>query len=510
MTTPGNPPGGAALMPGQVQLFDNAEPTLHAGVYTVTATSAIADSSGHASFQPFAQPTQVFEVMGPHYTIDPTTVHSRFPPVDGSDDYGEFLPQIVFAARMLPWRRVIGDPASADAPWLALLLFNPSEAVKPPGADRHYAVTGLVQDFLTPPAGYAVPDDPPDPAKPAATTACRYFDLPMDLFRRIAPKAAELPYLAHWRNVDTASGGVDGDTENGTFSAVIGNRLPSATELNIVHLVSLVGFAARLPDSPADGSTMIRLLSLASWSFMSHKTAISFTERVSALKPDVLQLTVTKPEQSTPVQTAVANTLAQGFVPLTYRRREGEPTAGWYRGPLSTVAIAEAAAPGATATPFQTSDAALIYDPDTGMLELSYAIAWQTGRLLSLADKKFCVDLLQYRAALKSALMLVQQRILLLGGLPILLAPSASPQERMAPRAVSAMARRFLLEDFAGLVTDPAQPLFPRARDRLRLAERSSKIPGVLPREELAALLASGRDPLDALLERVFAPGGED
>jgi hypothetical protein len=153
---------------------------------------------------------------------------------------------------------------------------------------------------------------------------------------------------------------------------------------------------------------------------------------------------------------------------------------------------------------FQTSDAALIYDPASGMFELSYAVAWQTGRLLALADQKFCVDLLVYRNGLKNLLFKLHQRITLARRFPTTLALAATPTERLEPKAVSGAAHQFLREHFAKLVVDPAQPLLPRARDKFQLAEPWAVVSGVLPADQLAALFANSGDPLANLLERVF------
>lgn len=75
--------------------------------------------------------------------------------------------------------------------------------------------------------------------------------------------------------------------------------------------------------------------------------------------------------------------LLGGYAPLAYDTRVGDRTFGWYHGPLVPNPIEVFSAPGS----FPNSAAATIYDEITGTFDLTYAAAWETGRLLALANR---------------------------------------------------------------------------------------------------------------------------
>jgi hypothetical protein len=79
---------------------------------------------------------------------------------------------------------------------------------------------------------------------------------------------------------------------------------------------------------------------------------------------------------------------AMGYVPLAHNLRTGDVDVSWYRGPFAPVAVT-----GSLSLPLNSMDAALRYNPYTGMFDVSYAAAWQLGQLLALADNGFSAAL---------------------------------------------------------------------------------------------------------------------
>jgi hypothetical protein len=80
----------------------------------------------------------------------------------------------------------------------------------------------------------------------------------------------------------------------------------------------------------------------------------------------------------------VATACAGGWSPLEHRTRAGVRTVAWYRGPGAPVRVAPNPQPA-----FPSGDAALLLDPASGMFDVSYASAWQLGRLLALRNRAF-------------------------------------------------------------------------------------------------------------------------
>jgi predicted aconitase with swiveling domain len=111
---------------------------------------------------------------------------------------------------------------------------------------------------------------------------------------------------------------------------------------------------------------------------------ITFTKalgRVATSRDRDLWLRAPVPAANGAVQTA----LKLGYAPLPHNLRQGSRTVSWYRGPLVPV-------PDVARTVdkiFVNADAALQYDKDTGLFDVSYAAAWQLGRLLALQAPEF-------------------------------------------------------------------------------------------------------------------------
>lgn len=98
--------------------------------------------------------------------------------------------------------------------------------------------------------------------------------------------------------------------------------------------------------------------------------------------------------------------LQQGFVPLPHRFRQGSQSVSWYRGPLAVGPNYKIGAKeGANV---KRADELLIYQQDTGFFDVSYAAAWELGRLLALRSKSFSGKLDQWKRSHKR---LTQQAI---------------------------------------------------------------------------------------------------
>ena len=93
---------------------------------------------------------------------------------------------------------------------------------------------------------------------------------------------------------------------------------------------------------------------------------------------------------------AVAETyFKRGCVPLPHALRQGNPTISWYHGPFT---------PGENKSkdidlPIRSADELLLYNKDDGMFDVSYAAAWELGRLLTLQKTRVAVDLFNWKRA---------------------------------------------------------------------------------------------------------------
>ena len=437
---PGTSP--AAAVSRQVAFYDNVLPPLPVGDYQIIIQDNVTADQEQASYSA----VQRFRVTGPRVALGPTDVVAMTPPAGSQGAYDTWLPHVVLAQRSLPWQVPIGPgPAAPGTPSLALLLLTSQEinvAGAPPTAGTTGVQTVPLSDLLTPPSGTL---------GPTATTGlqdlraeqpgitCTVVDVTFDAFRAVAPQTAELPFLAHVRQVDASDQEALQVPAPGWYSVVVGNRFPvgAPDNLYIVHLVSLEGFAGYLPDQPAPtGYSLVRLVSLASWSFTSGPAAGEFGYLMQRLGTGPITVPVTAAGTDAASQ-LVASAVQDGYTMLGYTSRLGEQTVAWYRGPLLPAPAAANPQP-----PFQAAVAALIYDPTTGIFDASYAAAWEIGRLLTLANGPVAISLSQWVASAANATRLLQARTA--AGTPGQPGQPGQPTPVLAPDAPQRAARQLI------------------------------------------------------------------
>lgn len=90
---------------------------------------------------------------------------------------------------------------------------------------------------------------------------------------------------------------------------------------------------------------------------------------------------------------AAESYLKMGCVPLSHFMREGNKSVSWYHSPLVPGDYPQQDIP----LPVRSSDDLVRYNPDYGMFDVSYAAAWELGRLLALQSKSFSVGLYHWK-----------------------------------------------------------------------------------------------------------------
>ena len=419
------PPAQGAIR-GTAVFVDRREPSLMAGVYTVQVTHTVHSADGttvpaNSADTTFTSAERRFAVRGERFSLDPAEIVMVFPPRDNQGEYHNTLPHVVCSRRTLPWERTADLTASFDdgPPWLALLLFDEDEAPTPN--------VGTVSDLLSPPANvrsYASAFSFALEYDEQGADPCTTIDVPTALFAELAPRVADLAWLTHVRWV-----GGPGDTYDPAGSAaqeqavIVGHRFPQRNARSTVHLVSLEGMAPLLPTdpappAPADDGGAVRLVSLASWSFTSAdptETFAGYLENISVgpmMRPLPASPTSSSPPSSTGSPTGsstddqlatVATAFALGYTALPHTTRLADSTVSWYRGPLLPAAVDPGIVPPPDGTGdnlVTTADEALRFDPSTGMFDVSYAAAWQLGRLLALGSGTFSTAMVTWRRGL--------------------------------------------------------------------------------------------------------------
>jgi hypothetical protein len=488
------PPATAA---GQAVFYDDIQPVLPVGEYQVIVQNGVsvaepapaANSPNQASYAT----VQRFRVDGPRVSLAPNDVVSMRPPPGSQGIYDTWLPHVLLSQRSLPWQVSINNQdAGAPTPWLAVLLFARGEIDvqgSPPAPGTTGVQTVNIAEYLRPPAGTLGPQPTTgltNLASEAPQLTCKVVDVDFAAFRAVAPKTSELPFLASVRYVDASDQETLDAPYPGWYSLVIGNRLPTgaADNLYVAHLVSLEGFAGQLPDQlAATGYNLVRMVSLASWSFASTGAAGDFTALMTNLKVNPFTVPIS-PAGPDPTSQLIGHAVAEGYSMLGYSSRLGEQTIAWYRGPLQPAPVVANPQPG-----YPSAAAALVYDPTTGMFDVSYAAAWEIGRLLTLANGPVAASLATWVAAAAGA-----NRSLMERSRTTETADFSPPERPGAGQTRRGVARQTIAEVVlpALLGKGGRRPAFGATPDPTRLSGR--RMPGLLDSETLHGLLESSDD----------------
>ena len=361
--------------------FENYhQPKLADGDYRIEVSQVVKIDGITDVIKPFPA-SRLFTVAGERFELKPSDVEAVFPPDGNLGDHSNVLPHVVLNRSTLPWERTVNG-GSTGIPWLALLIFDDDEKPEP----QKLTVGDLIgPQLLGAPRFPQIelekgqhPDD-----------ALTVINVPYTLLSQIMPTAEELKLLTHVRFGTAADGKLTGEEQ----AIIIANRLPQKNRTSTAHLVSLenrfteVDGVYKFDYQGEDPHSLIRLVSLKSWSFTCESHGKSFKQLLVGLdsKPSTLKL---------PDGSATAKKFfSEGYVAVPHYLRAGHQNLGWFRGPLI---------PGKNESvdmtlPARTADELVHYDTEFAMFDVSFAAAWELGRLLALQDKDFSTGLYQWK-----------------------------------------------------------------------------------------------------------------
>lgn len=404
---------------GAMYLFDYATPPLQPDKYRMEVATDVGFDGKTKSLED----KNYFEIVGPRFALPPTDVAGVFPPRNGHGPFQDNLAHIAIKRRTLPWERSLdkGKPianpsdgnllqSSYPTPWMALLIFEENEYT-------------LLQNV---PLENAVPADVFNRLGKPANVLVEAVQAEKDLVLSIMPSKQELQLLTHvrWVNVDDRELSVEGS--NGWFSVVMTNRVPTPNKKCRACLVSLeersdlvkadappseyppLSGGYKLPDVFLDigqpykqnaryleaeprrlvenkfnaVKVLTKLVVLYSWQFTCEGDGTFFN---LMQKLDVGMIGKVKKEGE-PALTDTAH------MRLTTHDRGGSTEATFYRGPLVPFELTRD-----TLGPYHSADQCRRATPEAGVEDISYAAAFELGRLLAAADARLAQELMRWR-----------------------------------------------------------------------------------------------------------------
>jgi hypothetical protein len=427
--------------PGDIRLYSTYAPALKADTYQIDVRQEVDGLPGikpSVTIQNKSSDAddgqiilQHFTVQAPRFSLDPSDIHSVYPP-QGHADEGRVLPHIIFKDPHLPWERSMdrcGDTNDGvnQVPWLAVLVFEPDEltvnsSVFTNGVPKQsptMAFSMSLKDLMstknvatTVGAGTDIPDT--SVSANAIFIKSDLFTSFYDLDATSSPATMSLDrykYLTHVRNVNSDGClAADPAAQNGIFSVAFSHRAgplsQKAPTTVVVHVVSLenvcqnIGAASKMP--------YVALISLFSWTYQGlPPQSVDFATQMRDLGLKHTSLLRPSFDASAIQDQVLATRLLNGFSLVRHRLISGEATVAYFRGPLSPVAVPyPLLAPRSTSLKdagawpkesFSSMDYQIL-DPRTGVMDISYSVAWQIGRALALADRTFASALVNLRS----------------------------------------------------------------------------------------------------------------
>jgi hypothetical protein len=421
-------------------LWDAIEPPLPAGQYRLTISAEARFETGgpeHLDNERF------FNVDAPRFALPPAEVASMVPPRNAHGPFHFSLPHVVLGRRTLPWERTF-DQANPGTPWMALLVFE---------ADECTILDQQPLEDVVPPAVFARLGRP-------AGVLCDAVEVEHQLLQQVMPSVEEVSLLTHVRQVNVDDRELAAGDSDGWFAIVVANRLPAPGKTHVACLVSieertdvvpaqpppvaptgpviggrgdviggvitdtrshererderpfsaepdvLGAFGGVVADAASTSTSLVldpgiaivghpglgggirpvrvmdRLVLLHRWKFDDNGSG-TFRQLMQALDVGMIGTVATAG------QPVVADT---GHIPLTLHDRDGVDETVWYRGPLVPDQLTRD-----ELGPYHSADQARRIAPETRAEDVSYAAAFEVGRLLAAADQRLAVELMRWR-----------------------------------------------------------------------------------------------------------------
>ena len=436
---------------GEMLLHDYIQPPLLAGRYRLAVDTEVKIDNLP---QPLEDQHAFFDVDAPRFTLAANEISGVFPPKNGHGPFDEAIPHIALGRRTLPWERLFAKAQPTvdgmPIPWFALLVFEDGECaieVKQKIADKLPAdvVTRLgvpgdqLVDTVTAQTSLIV-DLMPAYAELALLTHVRqvnvndrelgagdsdgFFAVVMsnriprrggkyrcclvsieeriDLVPKVPPPPASVVvddfdridevFIDNAFELRTPPGTVR-SSERAFAAGVLGGGAALSDRIGKVASVReregdiqkvavekdrLGGLVHKQPSAVLQRASLVLL---TTWAFECEGTA-SFRALMQALDVGMIG----KPRDGGPQVTD------SGHIRVDAINRAGAPETVFYRGPLVPAPLSRD-----PNGPYHSADQARRVAPEVGSEDVSYACAFEVGRLAAAADARLAQELMRWR-----------------------------------------------------------------------------------------------------------------
>lgn len=319
---------------------------------------------------------------GKRFSMDPNEVYSVHPAAGSEGEFGYCLPHIVFGRGTVPWEFGCQD----QSPGLALFLCTENEGVlKKTMKISELGSTERPDIFVSKNLEIQGSDSE------SGDETCEAVDIPLVLYRKLWTDPEERKMLTHVRQVKLDDKVTDPLVKDGTFSCLVSNRYPEEPEQRgekTAHKVYVVSLREYEKSILPETAKYVRLICLYSWEFTVTKEPYDFRAAIKRLSPGVLRGQINEEGKDE----ELLDILRRGYCPVNHDLRDGSRTVSWYRGPWIPYSEKQ------MKPKYRIfADEFSFYDPGCGMMDVSYACAWQLGRMVSMNHLSVCRELVSWR-----------------------------------------------------------------------------------------------------------------
>nr|VFJ49714.1 MAG: hypothetical protein BECKFW1821A_GA0114235_10247 [Candidatus Kentron sp. FW] len=403
----------------QLKFIDYKKPDLDAGDYIFTVTHRHGDPNRSTQFQKTGEIK--VRAYSDRVRIMQDGIFARYPPPGERGEYGDTLAHISLKNPTLPWGRSAYKTDSGGneryEPWLYLMVINDADmergdAREPKSLwidelDRGAFIPGHYHESLK-------NDDMIAEGERIVTTV----DIRKSFFgKMLADHKEDIEYLAHIRQRGEFDDKGDNKREKPKptreLAVLVANRFVQGDVENYPHglrnyalLISLENYLdddSGLTECPDD--QYIRFIALTHWWFTAIPVRVNFEQRAKAIDADALRLPKARREpegEGMPFR----DRIDAGLTAIGHQFRLGDRSFSWYRGPCIPF-TPDATEPlllderercfdGKVHTATD-ADKLLRYHLEDGMLDISFASAYELGRFLSLRNPDYLRALFHYK-----------------------------------------------------------------------------------------------------------------
>lgn len=389
------------------KLIDSYVPSLHNGTYKVTFEQKIHLSNNTTSSPIDFKTTKNFGVVVNSNKLTDNAVFNVQPAPNQQGDFSTELPYMVINDPSFPWikeQTTENEKSSINEnnnpiPWLALIVISEKEV---------YEEKDVKYGNLKDEAGEKIQEDGETKGvyfNYEKCSLCQNNDLihlvtvRKEIFNQLIPTKNERVWLTHCKRVDLSDTDDVTAQNDGYFSVIIANRFPPCNNgqitnaqpienddvpsvKNTVHLI-----AAHLYDDKnmEDGKGLtleaagyVKMISLYHWNIYSdvkENADKSFKKIMERLNKDNLTEKALK----------------------VHYLRSGEKTYSWYHSPIQPMKYNRPQRNAFNGENKYTSDGRLIYNTTNGIFDVSYAAAFNLGRIVTLSHGKEAQQIANWR-----------------------------------------------------------------------------------------------------------------